>query len=61
MDQLATVLEIMQNVKSLDTDQKNNVMQYVKQMSLQNQQTEDSYRKRAISEIRSALQQQSAF
>lgn len=61
MDQLATVLEIMQNVKSLDTDQKNNVMQYVKQMSLQNQQTEDSYRKRAISEIRSALLQQSTF
>ncbi|MEO9806293.1 MAG: hypothetical protein ABJF04_23740 [Reichenbachiella sp.] len=61
MDQLATVLEIMQSVKSLDTDQKNNVMDYVKQMSSLNEQNKESYRKRAISEIRSALKKQSTF
>ncbi len=61
MDQLATVLEIMQNVKSLDTNQKNSVIQYVKHMSTLNAQSEDSYRKRAISEIRSALKQQASF
>ncbi|WP_420582233.1 hypothetical protein [Reichenbachiella sp.] len=61
MDQLATVLEIMQNVRSLDTDQKNNVMQYVKDMSSMNNQTEENYRKKAISEIRSALKQQASF
>lgn len=61
MDQLATVLEIMQNVKTLDHSQKNNVMQYVKQMSLLNKDSEESYRKKAISEIRSALKKQSIF
>lgn len=61
MDQLATVLEIMKNVKSLDINQKNNVMQYVKHMSSLNQQSEENYRKRAISEIRSALKQQASF
>lgn len=61
MDQLATVLEIMQSVKTLDHDQKNNVMQYVKQMSSLNEQREESYRKKAISEIRTALKKQSAF
>lgn len=61
MDQLATVLEIMQNVRTLDTDQKNNVMQYVKHMSSLNNQTEENYRKKAISEIRSALKQQASF
>lgn len=61
MDQLSTVLEIMQNVRALDTDQKNNVMQYVKHMSSLNQNTEETYRKRALSEIRSALKQQASF
>ena len=61
MDQLATVLEIMQNVRTLDTVQKNNVMQYVKQMSSLNQNTEEAYRKRAICEIRSALKQKASF
>lgn len=61
MDQLATVLEIMQNVRTLDTNQKNNVMQYVKDMTSRNVQNEDTYRKRAISEIRSALKQQASF
>ncbi|SMD33714.1 hypothetical protein SAMN04488029_1625 [Reichenbachiella faecimaris] len=61
MDQLATVLEIMQNVRTLDTDQKNNVMQYVKHMSSLNNQPEENYRKKAISEIRSALNQQTSF
>ncbi|MDW3211917.1 MAG: hypothetical protein ABJO02_10830 [Reichenbachiella sp.] len=61
MDQLATVLEIMQNVRTLDTDQKNNVMQYVKHMSSLNNQSEENYRKKAISEIRSALKQQASF
>ncbi|MEO9966470.1 MAG: hypothetical protein ABJF11_11810 [Reichenbachiella sp.] len=61
MDQLATVLEIMQSVKSLDKDQKNNVMEYVKQMSSLNEQTQESYRKKAIREIRTALVKQSAF
>ncbi|WP_422361496.1 hypothetical protein [Reichenbachiella sp.] len=61
MDQLATVLEIMQNVRTLDTDQKNNVMQYVKHMSSLNNQTEENYRKKAISEIRSALKKQASF
>lgn len=61
MDQLATVLEIMQNVKALDTRQKNDVMQYVKRMTSLNQENEENYRKKAISEIRSALQQQASF
>lgn len=61
MEQLATVLEIMQNVRSLDNDQKENVMQYVKRMSSQNQINEENYRKKAISEIRSALKQQASF
>lgn len=61
MDQLATVLEIMQDVRTLDTNQKNDVMQYVKHMTSLNQQTEETYRKKAISEIRTALKQQAAF
>lgn len=61
MDQLATVLEIMHNVRTLDTDQKNNVMQYVKHMSSLNNQSEENYRKKAISEIRSALKHQASF
>ncbi|MEP2025148.1 MAG: hypothetical protein ABJH98_15100 [Reichenbachiella sp.] len=61
MDQLATVLEIMQNVKTLDTNQKDSVMQYVKHMTSINSQNEDNYRKKAISEIRSALKQQASF
>lgn len=61
MDQLATVLEIMQNVRTLNTDQRDNVMQYVKQMSSLNEQTQESYRKKAISEIRQALVKESAF
>lgn len=61
MDQLTTVLEIIQNVKKLSHDQKNNVMEYVKRMSSTNKETEDHYRKRAISEIRSALVKQAAF
>lgn len=61
MDQLATVLEIMQNVRSLDHDQKHNVMQYVKQMSSLNTESKETYRKRALNEIRNALRQQTSF
>lgn len=61
MDQLTTVLEIIQSVKMLDLDQKNSIMEYVKKMSSAKKQTEESYRKRAISEIRSALITQTAF
>lgn len=61
MDQLAEVLEIMQNVKTLNTDQRDNVMQYVRQMSSRNEQTQESYRKKALNEIRLALKKESAF
>lgn len=61
MDQLATVLEIMQNVRTLNIDQKNNVMEYVKQMSSLNAETKESYRKKALTEIRTALKQQASF
>ena len=62
MDQLATVLEIMQDVRTLDTEQKTNVMQYIKGISSVNaSKHDDSYRKRAIREIRSAFSRQAQF
>lgn len=62
MDQLTTVLEIIEDVKTLNVEQKNSVMEYIKGLSTRKATSlNGSYRKQAINEIRAAFTMQAQF